>query len=59
MAWREDNRRVSNGERHLAVANASLQPSVGWRLATKRGQNSIAFRIDNRLNGNQMTADAF
>lgn len=28
MAWREDNRRVSNGEQYLAVANASLNHPI-------------------------------
>lgn len=33
MAWREDNRRVSNGEQYLMAANASLQHPVSrqWK----------------------------
>jgi hypothetical protein len=33
MAWREDNRRVSNGEQYLMVANAALAHPVSrqWK----------------------------
>ena len=33
MAWREDNRRVSNGEQYLAIANAALKHpmSKNWK----------------------------
>jgi len=33
MAWRENNRRISNGEQYLAVINAALlsAPSAEWK----------------------------
>jgi hypothetical protein len=33
MAWREDNRRISNGEQYLAVADAALKHPVSrqWK----------------------------
>jgi hypothetical protein len=41
MAWREDNRRVSNGEQYLMIADAALRHPVStqwcgyWQRSAK------------------------
>ncbi|WP_279356309.1 IS1595 family transposase [Methylobacterium indicum] len=44
MAWREDNRRISNGQQYLRMAEASLRhpPSLVWKGYWQRHQAKVA-----------------
>ena len=43
MAWREDNRRISNGEQYLIVVNAALSHPVSrqWKGYWQRRSQSL------------------
>ena len=45
MAWRENYRRISNGEQYLAITGASLRlpPSQAWKGYWQRHQAKGAF----------------
>lgn len=44
MAWRENNRRISNGEQYLMAADAALQHPVSrqWKGYWQRSETQVA-----------------
>jgi len=55
MAWREDHRRVSNGEQYLILVNSALAHSVSrqWKATGNADENAMSIKTEIRFRGRE------